>query len=54
MMPWKMIESSGGYIFTWLGGYGALLGPVLGIMIADYWLIRRTRVTALGVIVLFV
>jgi NCS1 family nucleobase:cation symporter-1 len=44
MMPWKMIESSGGYIFTWLGGYGALLGPVLGIMIADYWLIRRTRV----------
>jgi NCS1 family nucleobase:cation symporter-1 len=44
MMPWKLIESSGGYIFTWLGGYGALLGPVLGIMIADYWLIRRTRI----------
>ena len=44
MMPWKLIESSGGYIFTWLGGYGALLGPVLGIMIADYWIVRRTRV----------
>ena len=44
MMPWKLIESSGGYIFTWLGGYGALLGPVLGIMIADYWLVRRTRI----------
>jgi len=44
MMPWKMIESSGGYIFTWLGGYGALLGPVLGIMIADYWMIRRARI----------
>lgn len=43
MMPWKLIESSGGYIFTWLVGYGALLGPVLGIMIADYWLLRRTR-----------
>jgi len=44
MMPWKMIESSGGYIFTWLGGYGALLAPVLGIMIADYWLLRRARI----------
>jgi NCS1 family nucleobase:cation symporter-1 len=44
IMPWKLIESSGGYIFTWLGGYGALLGPVLGIMIADYWLVRRTRI----------
>jgi NCS1 family nucleobase:cation symporter-1 len=44
MMPWKLIESSGGYIFTWLGGYGALLGPVLGIMIADYWLVRRTEI----------
>jgi len=46
MMPWKLIESSGGYIFTWLVGYGALLGPVLGIMIADYWIVRRTRIDA--------
>lgn len=44
MMPWKLIESSGGYIFTWLVGYGALLGPVLGIMIADYWIVRRTQI----------
>lgn len=44
IMPWKLIESSGGYIFTWLVGYGALLGPVLGIMIADYWLVRRTEI----------
>ncbi len=44
IMPWKLIESSGGYIFTWLVGYGALLGPVLGIMIADYWLVRGTRI----------
>lgn len=41
MMPWKLIESSEGYIFTWLIGYGALLGPVLGVMLADYWLVRR-------------
>lgn len=44
IMPWKLIESSGGYIFTWLAGYGALLGPVLGIMIADYWLVRKTKI----------
>ncbi|NMG42940.1 nitrate reductase [Aromatoleum toluvorans] len=43
IMPWKLAESTQGYIFTWLIGYGALLGPVLGIMLADYWLIRRTR-----------
>jgi NCS1 family nucleobase:cation symporter-1 len=43
MMPWKLIESSEGYIFTWLIGYGALLGPVLGIMLADYWLVRRRQ-----------
>ena len=44
MMPWKLIASSGGYIFNWLVGYGALLGPILGIMIADYWLVRRTEI----------
>ena len=41
MFPWKLIESSGGYIFTWLIGYSALLGPVGGIMVADYFLVRR-------------
>ncbi len=43
MMPWKLLETSGGYIFVWLAGYSALLGPIAGILIADYWLIRRTR-----------
>lgn len=43
ILPWKLIESSGGYIFTWLVGYSALLGPIAGIMITDYWLIRRTK-----------
>lgn len=41
ILPWKLIESSGGYIFTWLIGYSALLGPIGGIMIADYFLLRR-------------
>ncbi|MEW5851743.1 MAG: NCS1 family nucleobase:cation symporter-1 [Myxococcota bacterium] len=41
ILPWKLIESSQGYIFTWLIGYSALLGPIGGIMIADYFLLRR-------------
>jgi nucleobase:cation symporter-1, NCS1 family len=43
MMPWKILESTEGYIFTWLIGYSALLGPIAGILIVDYYLIRRTR-----------
>ena len=42
-MPWKLLATTGGYIFVWLAGYSALLGPIAGILIADYWLIRRTR-----------
>jgi NCS1 family nucleobase:cation symporter-1 len=43
IMPWKLLATTGGYIFVWLAGYSALLGPIAGILIADYWLIRRTR-----------
>jgi NCS1 family nucleobase:cation symporter-1 len=43
MFPWKLLETTGGYIFTWLIGYSALLGPIGGILIADYFLLRRTR-----------
>jgi NCS1 family nucleobase:cation symporter-1 len=43
MMPWKLMSSFGSYIFGWLIGYSALLGPVAGIMVADYFLIRGTR-----------
>lgn len=42
MFPWKLIESAGAYLFTWLLGYSALLGPIAGILIIDYFLIRRT------------
>ncbi|MDI1320752.1 MAG: NCS1 family nucleobase:cation symporter-1 [bacterium] len=41
MMPWKLIADPSGYIFTWLIGYSALLGPIGGIMIADYFVIRH-------------
>ena len=43
MMPWKILESTQGYIFTWLIGYSALLGPVAGILIVDYYLLRGTK-----------
>ena len=43
IMPWKLIASTGGYIFTWLIGYSALLGPIGGILIADYFLLRKTE-----------
>jgi NCS1 family nucleobase:cation symporter-1 len=40
MMPWKLVADPSGYIFTWLVGYSALLGPIGGIMIADYFVWR--------------
>lgn len=43
MFPWKLLESTGDYIFTWLIGYSALLGPIGGILIADYFLVRKTE-----------
>jgi NCS1 family nucleobase:cation symporter-1 len=43
MMPWYLYQNLGAYIFTWLIGYSALLGPIAGIMLCDYYLIRRTR-----------
>ena len=41
IFPWKLIADPNGYIFTWLIAYSSLLGPVGGIMITDYYFIRR-------------
>ncbi len=43
MMPWKLLANHKTFIFGWLGGYAAVLGPVAGIMICDYYLVRRKR-----------
>jgi nucleobase:cation symporter-1, NCS1 family len=43
IFPWKLLETTGAYIFTWLIGYSALLGPIAGIMLADYLVLRRTE-----------
>ncbi|MCH7767229.1 MAG: NCS1 family nucleobase:cation symporter-1 [Acidobacteria bacterium] len=41
MQPWKLLESHGTYIFGWLVGYSSLLGPIAGVMIADYFVVRK-------------
>ena len=40
IFPWKLIADPSGFIFTWLVGYSALLGPIGGILIADYYVLR--------------
>ena len=41
MMPWKLYSDAAAYIFTWLLGYSSLMGALGGILIADYWVIRK-------------
>jgi NCS1 family nucleobase:cation symporter-1 len=43
MMPWKLMSSMGDYIFTWLIGYSGLMGAIAGILICDYWVLRKQR-----------
>ena len=43
MMPWKLLGDFSNYIFGWLIGYSALLGPIAGIMIADYFVVRKAE-----------
>lgn len=43
IMPWKLLESAGSYLFVWLVGYSSLLGPIAGILIADYFFVRGCR-----------
>jgi NCS1 family nucleobase:cation symporter-1 len=45
IFPWKLIADPTGYIFTWLIAYSSLLGPVGGIMIADYYFIRKQQLS---------
>lgn len=45
ILPWKLIADPNGYIFTWLIAYSSLLGPIGGIMIADYYLIRKQQLS---------
>lgn len=41
MMPWKLYADAAAYIFTWLIGYSSLMGAIGGVLIADYWILRK-------------
>ena len=43
MMPWRLLADPSGYIFNWLLGYSGGLGSIAGVLIADYWLVKRRR-----------
>jgi NCS1 family nucleobase:cation symporter-1 len=45
MMPWKLYADAAAYIFTWLIGYSSLMGAIGGILIADYWVVRRRQLS---------
>ena len=45
MMPWKLYADAAAYIFTWLIGYSSLMGAVGGILIADYWILRKRQLS---------
>jgi NCS1 family nucleobase:cation symporter-1 len=39
--PWKLLANYSNYIFGWLVGYSGFLGPIAGVMICDYFVIRK-------------
>jgi nucleobase:cation symporter-1, NCS1 family len=41
--PWLILQTVGSYVFTWLVGYGSLLGAIGAVMIVDYWIVRRRQ-----------
>ena len=43
MMPWKLLSDYHSYIFGWLVGYSSFLGPIAGILICDYFIIRKRK-----------
>jgi NCS1 family nucleobase:cation symporter-1 len=43
MMPWKLIADPHGYIFSWLLGYSGGLGSIAGVLVCDYWFVRKAR-----------
>ncbi len=45
IMPWKLYADAAAYIFTWLIGYSSLMGALGGILIADYWVLRRRQLS---------
>jgi NCS1 family nucleobase:cation symporter-1 len=45
IQPWKLLADPSGYIFTWLLGYSGGLGSIAGVLIADYWVLRKCELS---------
>ncbi|AES81964.1 putative purine-cytosine permease [Medicago truncatula] len=43
--PWKLLKSSESFVYTWLVGYSALMGPIGGIILVDYYLVKKTKLS---------
>jgi len=41
IQPWRLLADPSGYIYAWLLGYSGGLGSIAGVLIADYWIVRR-------------
>jgi len=41
IQPWKLLADPSGYIYTWLLGYSGGLGSIAGVLVADYWVVRK-------------
>ena len=48
MQPWRLLADPKGYIFTWLLGYSGGLGSIAGVLIADYWIVRKRTLDLAG------
>jgi cytosine/uracil/thiamine/allantoin permease len=48
MQPWRLKENAAVYIDKWLISYSLLLRACGGVLIADYYLIRRRRLDLAG------
>jgi NCS1 family nucleobase:cation symporter-1 len=46
--PWLLLSSPSGFIFDWLGTYGGGMGVIAGVMIVDYWIVRRRALSVTG------
>ena len=51
MQPWKFLADPKAYIWTWLLGYGAFTGGIAGVMISDFWQIRKKKIKLLDIYV---
>ncbi len=46
MQPWRLMANYGSYVFGWLVGYSGFLGPIAGVLICDYFVIRHKNLSA--------